>query len=78
MGGTVLDLFLAAAEVYGVPSRLKGDHGVENILVAAWMDLHCGVRRGSYIWWRYVCSMFTNIMAGLTHLSRSVHNVQIE
>jgi len=52
MGSTVLDLFLAAVTVYGVPSRLRGDHGVENILVAAWMELHRGVRRGSYIWGR--------------------------
>ena len=49
---TVLDLFLEAATKYGVPSRLRGDHGVENLLVAAWMEQHCGERRGSYIWGR--------------------------
>ena len=48
---TVLDLFLHGAEVYGVPSCLRGDHGVENIGVAAWMLEHCGLRR--YIWGRY-------------------------
>jgi hypothetical protein len=31
----VLDLFLAAGVVYGVPSRLRGDHRTENLLVAA-------------------------------------------
>lgn len=51
-GETVLDLFLRAAEVYGVPSRLRGDHGVENIVVAIWMEEHRGTRRGSYIWGR--------------------------
>jgi len=51
---TVLDVFLAAASVYGVPSRLRGDHGTENLRVAAWMEEHCGTRRGSYIWGRYV------------------------
>ena len=34
---TVLQLFLNASEVYGVPSHLHGDHGLENLLVAAWM-----------------------------------------
>lgn len=53
-GETVLDLFLSAAEVYGVPSRIRGDHGVENILLAAWMERHRGERRGSYIWGRYL------------------------
>ena len=54
MGNTVLDLFLAAVRVYGIPSRLRGDHGVENILVAAWMEATRGIRRGSYIWGRHV------------------------
>jgi len=51
-GGTVLDLFLHASNAYGVLSRLRGDHGVENILVATWMEENRGVRRGSYIWGR--------------------------
>jgi len=55
MGDTVLDIFLSAAEVYGVPSRLRGDHGTENIVVATWMEEHRGARRGSYIWGRSVC-----------------------
>jgi hypothetical protein len=33
---------------------MHGDHGVENIEIAAWMEEHCGQRRGSYIWGRYV------------------------
>lgn len=49
---TVLDLFLLATRVYGVPSRLRGDHGTENIAVATWMEEHRGIRRGSYIWGR--------------------------
>ena len=51
-GNTVLDLFLRAAQVYGVLSRLRGDHGIENILVATWMEENRGVRQGSYIWGR--------------------------
>ena len=33
---------MAAAKVYGVPSHIRGDHGVENILLAAWMELYRG------------------------------------
>lgn len=49
---TVLALFLRAAEVYGVPSRLRGDHGTENLFVAEWIERHNGSLRGSYIWGR--------------------------
>lgn len=51
-GETVLSLFIRGSTKYGVPSRLRGDHGVENILVAAWMEENQGTRRGSYIWGR--------------------------
>ena len=81
-GSTVLELFLQAAHQYGVPSRLRGDHGVENILVAAWMEHYKGVRRGSYIWGRYD-SLSLNLPMYLVIKSscpqyRSVHNVRIE
>jgi hypothetical protein len=49
---TVMDVFWAAAEVYGVPSRMRGDHGVENLILAAFMEEVRGTRRGSYIWGR--------------------------
>lgn len=49
---TVLQLFLDSTEHWGVPSRLRGDHGVENVLVASWMERYRGVSRGSYIWGR--------------------------
>jgi hypothetical protein len=62
MGNTVLDLFLQAAQVYGVPSRLRGDHGTENIAVATWMEEYRGTRRGSYIWGRSVCITGTIII----------------
>ena len=41
-GKTILDLFLSAATVYSIPSQIRGDHGVENILLAAWMEHHHG------------------------------------
>jgi hypothetical protein len=50
---TVLDLFLSdVVGVHGVPSRVRGDHGWENIEVAQYMEVIRGPGRGSYIWGR--------------------------
>jgi hypothetical protein len=49
---TVLELFHESTAVHGVPSRIRGDHGTENIEVARWMDTNQGV--GHYIWGRSV------------------------
>lgn len=49
---TVLDVFLSAATRYNVPSRVRGDHGVENLRVAEYMEMFRGIGRGSYIWGR--------------------------
>lgn len=49
---TVLDLFLSATAIHGVPSRVRGDHGTENLRVAEWMEENHGLDRGSYIWGR--------------------------
>lgn len=53
---TVLDLFMEVVEEHGLPSRVRGDHGTENLLVAAFMESTRGVARGSYIWgrWAYI------------------------
>lgn len=74
---TVLDVFLCAAQRYNVPSRVRGDHGTENLLVAEYMERTKGVNRGSYIWGRCV------LLSDLPYCSnsadlRSVHNVRIE
>lgn len=45
---TVLDLFEDIVEVFGFPNGMRGDHGTENLLVAALMEEVRGV--GSYIW----------------------------
>lgn len=47
---TVLDLFLEAQEEYGMPSRMRGDRGGENIDVATYMVMRNGPNRGSFMW----------------------------
>lgn len=49
---TVLEVFLPATERYGWPSRMRGDHGVENGSCADAMEEKRGPGRGSYIWGR--------------------------
>jgi hypothetical protein len=47
---TVLQLFLDAIQKYGVPSRMRGDRGGENIEVSVWMIKHRGTKRASFMW----------------------------
>ena len=48
----MLRFFVEIIRVHGCPSRVRGDHGVENVKVAAFMEEKMGVNRGSYIWGR--------------------------
>ncbi|KAN0081210.1 hypothetical protein V8E55_008834, partial [Tylopilus felleus] len=47
---TVLDLFKSAIQEYGVPSRVRGDRGGENIDVARHIIMKNGTHRASFIW----------------------------
>jgi hypothetical protein len=73
---TVLDFFEDIAHVFGYPSRTRGDHGTENLLVAAAMECVRGEGRGSYIWGKYVIN-FCNALV-FNFCGRSVHNIRIE
>jgi len=75
---TVLQLFLESIASTGTPSRVRGDCGTENVLVARWMEEHRGRGRGSYIFGRPVC-LFTDLSpAHVSPPNRSVHNIRIE
>ncbi|XP_057330115.1 uncharacterized protein LOC130670701 [Microplitis mediator] len=45
----VVSLFASAAQRYGLPSRVRSDHGYENIFVAFLMNAIRGLERGSHI-----------------------------
>ena len=47
---TVLHGFVRSTELWGWPSRVRGDRGGENVMVATAMILKRGASRGSFMW----------------------------
>lgn len=46
----MFEVFIQAIEAYGIPLKVRGDRGGENVKVAVWMIMHQGTNRGSFMW----------------------------
>ena len=70
---TVLQSFLRAASQYDVPSRVRCDHGGENILVGMFMLYYRGCNRGSFLTGRSIHNqrierLLVDIFTGCVHV----------
>ncbi|KAH3824796.1 hypothetical protein DPMN_126649 [Dreissena polymorpha] len=74
---TMTKAFMTGTQRYGVPSRVRSDHGLENTGVGAFMIAHRGPRRGSFITGRSVHNqrierMWRDLFASATSVFHSL------
>ena len=72
----VLQLFRSAIDTFGVPSRMRGDRGGENIDTATAMVMLKGPNRGSFLWGSWVSYYLIYIV--LIGKGSSTRNSRIE
>ena len=87
---TVLICFNEAIVKFGIPNRVRGDRGGENIKVAEWMIRQKGTNRGSYIGgssvhnqrierlWRDVHRLIVTLYASIFYFLEENYNLNIE
>lgn len=47
---TALSVFFDGVREFGVPRRVRGDRGGENVEISVWMVMRRGPNRGSFLW----------------------------
>ena len=53
-----MEVFEDAIKDFGIPSRIRGDRGGENVKLSVWMIKKRGPNRASFMWGRY-CDIAT-------------------